>query len=364
LACVDDDVRYERPVEEGRIAKVCICRLSRSAVIHCRPKISITVAHLYDGRVIAVDGDRRRDGRRRGGILRRWKGRGDLALRSGRGLVAAALRGQQGGELGFSQADGGRVVRSVSDTKFAGVYLPEVSGNGCENLRCYGLGEAGNALLWALNIGVEGLNSGDDRGDDEAASELDARGVENLLPYRDLWDWYGRWSSGDLPTWQSRREFVNNIFNQQVRYVRAKRDSSLQVAVAPTGWERVDRDITEVRKRLESASTEAQFQAVGLLCREALISLAQAVYDPATHPTLDGTNASDTDAKRMLEAYIAVALSGSANEQIRKHARAAVDLAVHLQHRRTATYRDAAVCTEATTSVVNLVAIVAGKRNP
>jgi hypothetical protein len=74
----------------------------------------------------------------------------------------------------------------------------------------------------------------------------------------------------------------------------------------PTGWTRVDRSVAEVRKRLENAATEEQFQAVGLLCRETLISLGQAVYDAELHRTLDGVTPSDTDAKRMLEAYIAV----------------------------------------------------------
>src|SRR3984893_13717941 len=110
--------------------------------------------------------------------------------------------------------------------------------------------------------------------------------------------------------------------------------------------------------RLETATMEEQFQAVGLLCRETLISLAQAVYDAKQHPTLDGVTASDTDAKRMLEAYIAVAFGGSAYEHFRKHARAAYDLAAHLQHRRTASFRQAAACTEATTSIVNLIAIM------
>jgi hypothetical protein len=119
-----------------------------------------------------------------------------------------------------------------------------------------------------------------------------------------------------------------------------------------------------VRQRLETASTEEQFQAVGLLCREALISLAQAVFNPELHPTLDNVAASDTDAKRMLEAYMAVAFAGSAHEYLRKHARAAYDLAIHLQHRRTATFREAAACTEATTSIINLIAIMAGLRDP
>jgi hypothetical protein len=132
----------------------------------------------------------------------------------------------------------------------------------------------------------------------------------------------------------------------------------------PTGWARVDRNVTEVRKRLDAATTEEQFQAVGLLCRETLISLAQAVYDAQLHPTQDGVAPSETDAKRMLEAYIAVAFGGSAYEHFRKHARAAYDLAAHLQHRRTASFRHAAACAEATTSIVNLIAIMAGLRDP
>ena len=95
---------------------------------------------------------------------------------------------------------------------------------------------------------------------------------------------------------------------------------------------------------MKPAGTEEQFQAVGMLCRETLISLAQEVFDPIKHPTQDGVEASATDAKRMLQAYIATAFAGDANEHIRKHARAAYDLSVQLQHRRTATFRDAAAC--------------------
>jgi len=68
--------------------------------------------------------------------------------------------------------------------------------------------------------------------------------------------------------------------------------------------------------------------------------------------------------KRRLEAYIAVELGTNANEQARKHAKAALDLAVGLQHKRSATWRDAAMCLEATASVVRLVTIVEGRRDP
>jgi hypothetical protein len=66
----------------------------------------------------------------------------------------------------------------------------------------------------------------------------------------------------------------------------------------------------------------------------------------------------------MLEGYLAVELGGQSNAEARKHARAALDLANWLQHRRTATLRDASLCAEATRTVVNIVAIVSGRRNP
>jgi hypothetical protein len=103
---------------------------------------------------------------------------------------------------------------------------------------------------------------------------------------------------------------------------------------------------------------------VGLNCREVLISLADVVWNPERHPSLDGIAPSPTDAKRRLEASIAIELAANANEQARKHARAALDLAVGLQHKRSANWRDAAMCLEATTSVVNLIAIVEGRRDP
>ena len=192
------------------------------------------------------------------------------------------------------------------------------------------------------------------------SAELIRRGVSNPVGFDDLWVWHGIWSSGEMPTYASRRVYVNGLFDPLVKRIKNPTLTSYQ----PTGWDRVDRNADEIRRRFSEAVTEEQFQAVGLLCREALISTAQAVFNPALHPTADGVKSSDTDAKRMLEAYIPVALTGSANDFLRKHARVSLDLAVHLQHRRTATFREAALCVEATTSVINIIAIVAGLRDP
>ena len=191
--------------------------------------------------------------------------------------------------------------------------------------------------------------------------ELGRRGLDDPSPFVDLWAWYNKWSSGDLPSYQSRRVFIAELYDPVIRSVEEGPDARAQ---EPTGWARVDRTVTELRSRLAGARNEEQFQSVGLLCRETLISLAQEVFRPERHPTLDGVTASHTDAKRMLEAYIAIELAGEPNDAARKHAKAALDLANRLQHNRTADFREAALCVEASTSVVSIIAILSGRRDP
>ena len=192
---------------------------------------------------------------------------------------------------------------------------------------------------------------------------LEASGLKNPLPYTDLWEWYGKWKR-DLPTYQSRREFIGELCGPLESRLR-EGNSSLgqEIFAEPTGWALVDRTLGEIRNRLRTASTEEQFQTVGLLCREALTSLAQTVFDRDKHAPLDEVEISKTDAKRMLNSYLATEIGGGSNTVARKHARASLDLANELQHKRTAEFRDAALCAEATTSVVNLIAILAGQRD-
>jgi hypothetical protein len=64
----------------------------------------------------------------------------------------------------------------------------------------------------------------------------------------------------------------------------------------------------------------------------------------------------------MLDAFFAKEMSGPENKIARAYARAAIDLAVELQHRRNADSRAATLCTDATASVINVVEIVCGRR--
>lgn len=191
----------------------------------------------------------------------------------------------------------------------------------------------------------------------EVSVELKRLGLKNPNHYSDLWEWYGKWSSGDMPQYKNRRahiiELFKNILNQLEDYNNAK-----ELEVELTGWDRIERSVGEIRLRLGEAQTEEQFQAIGLICRETIISLAQEVYDKQKHPPLDNTEPSETDAKRMLDAYIAVELKGGENEGIRRYARATNDLANELSHKRTATLKLAKLCSSACINLVNLVRIL------
>lgn len=182
-------------------------------------------------------------------------------------------------------------------------------------------------------------------------------GVAYENPHADLWAWYRHWSS-ELPQYKDRRFYVRQLFSHAIE-VFAKRSTLPSEPREATGWERVDRALSKARTQIEIASAEEDFQGIGLLCREVIISLAQAVYDPIIHQSLDGVQPSGTDANRMLEAYIAHVFPGASNKEVRAHHRASLALALNLQHRRTATRQLAALCLEATASTTAVVSIIA-----
>jgi hypothetical protein len=227
--------------------------------------------------------------------------------------------------------------------------------------------EAQRNLMIAVSTGgprIQEVNHEYDNRRRQIQSNLSQLHIDDPNPYGTLWEWYGKWSSGDLPTYQSRRLYINELYNPLLDRLSKGTlidETSLR---EPTGWARVDRCLDKVRIQLERSSTEEDFQSVGLLCRETLISLVQAVYDPKNHSTSDGTVPSKTDAKRMLEAFIEKELSGGSHEATRRHAKASLQLANDVQHRRDAQFRDAALCAEATSSVVNVIAIISGRRDP
>lgn len=182
-------------------------------------------------------------------------------------------------------------------------------------------------------------------------------GVAYENPHANLWDWYQHWS-GNLAQYKDRRLYIRQLFGPAIEAISTR--SSLPARERePTGWERVDRTLSKVRNQLAIASAEEDFQSIGLLCREVIISLAQAVYEPSLHEPLDRVTPSETDANRMLDSYIAHVFPGPSYKEVRTHARASLALALNLQHRRTATRQLASLCLEATASTSAIISIIA-----
>ena len=199
---------------------------------------------------------------------------------------------------------------------------------------------------------------------DQIRNSLREIGIEDPNPYNDLWEWYHRWSNGDLPNYRLRRSFLRELYSLILQELTAIESGASALAYRePTGWPLVDRQLENMKAQLVRSNSEEDFQSVGLIARETIISLAQAVYDPKLHKTIDGKKPSKTDAGRMLEAFISSELAGSSNEEIRKYVRAALSLAVAIQHKRTADFKVAALCSEATASVVNSISLITNRRN-
>ncbi len=67
-------------------------------------------------------------------------------------------------------------------------------------------------LMVAVSTGrilIDEINAEYQAAYQQVDTELRVHGLENPNPYSDLLEWYNRWSSGDLPSYQSRRQFLS-----------------------------------------------------------------------------------------------------------------------------------------------------------
>ena len=163
--------------------------------------------------------------------------------------------------------------------------------------------ESQKALMVAVSTGGPRIQDTNDEYKDRRLrikAALLRKDLEDPNPYSDLWAWYGKWSSGDLPSYQSRREYLSELFQPLLDKLNIEEiERPSEPTFEETGWPKVDRGVDGIRMALETAKSEVDYQTVGLHCRETLISLAKAVHNPLTHSPSDGVEPSPTDAYRM-----------------------------------------------------------------
>lgn len=189
-------------------------------------------------------------------------------------------------------------------------------------------------------------------------------GLEDPNPFQDLDDWNAKWRTGDVASTARVRQYAEDIYSQVLAGLAGEHLGRISGDALLLGWARVDRALRRMFDLLRMGTHEEDFQAVGLYAREVIISVAQAAYDPTLHRSPDGVTPSSTDAKRMLEAFLESVASGAANDVTRRYARSCISLAIEVQHRRSATYRAAALCAESARSLATMVAVLTGRRDP
>ena len=178
-----------------------------------------------------------------------------------------------------------------------------------------------------------------------------------------LWDWFGKWKA-DFPKYQERRNFINELFAPTLAYFEDTESySNIETIVELDDWERIKRTVIKIKRESNNAKDEEDFQTIGLLCRDVIISLAQAVYNPMIHGATDdtGKRIGNADAVRMIGNYVSVKLNGSHNKELRAYAKATNDLANQLTHKRSATKKDMLLIVSSTIALINFIGIIEDK---
>lgn len=185
-------------------------------------------------------------------------------------------------------------------------------------------------------------------------------------PFRDFNTFYKHWRSEGASGpggWQARRDILDKYFEPLHKLLDEREagsiTSTLAAAISPrkvTGWPRVDEEISELRRHFESASTQQDYSNVGNDCVAILEALSATVYDHSKHQRGDDPAPPVASTKVRLERYVEVELAGAENAELRKLARAAIELAQAVKHRRATVSRtEAGIAADAVILLANML---------
>lgn len=92
---------------------------------------------------------------------------------------------------------------------------------------------------------------------DRADKNLRKLGIAHSNHFADLWDWHGRWSSGDLPSYRSRREYLAGIFGPLLKQVREHTTGHVARAPEPTGQFNLELGLQVMKDALRGGDPDA-----------------------------------------------------------------------------------------------------------
>lgn len=221
-----------------------------------------------------------------------------------------------------------------------------------------------------IAFGTAGGQQMTDAGSREALRTLGA--IVNRLgivdfspPFSDFPSFRGYWmrigASGG-GGWQARRDIVHQFFEPLKVELERREDDALQggllAPVSPagrTGWEQVDVEILELRRHFSTAQSAQDYRNIGNDCVAVLEAVSRAAYDPHRHLPLDEAEPPVANTKARFDQIVNAELPGSANAEMRKYGRGAIELAQAVKHAPNGTRLQAGLSADAAISVANLL---------
>ena len=183
--------------------------------------------------------------------------------------------------------------------------------------------------------------------------------------FNNLWEWHQFYKDArnNLPSYQSRREYLNNLFLEIENLLQNSPQSKVTETVKIEDWEEIGRRMIKIKRAVASASDIEDFQSIGLQCREVIISIAKLVYNPNIHgcQSDDGILIGESDAVRQLGNYMKFTLKGKEYEELRSYAKATNKISNVLTHRNTSSKTEMLLCVNATVALINFVGILEGR---
>jgi hypothetical protein len=118
-------------------------------------------------------------------------------------------------------------------------------------------------------------------------NQLARSGIEDPIPWDDLWRWYAYWSS-ELPTYAERRVYIAEIIDpllERIEEISYTEEPIVEDLLGPSTaphWRDLEARLGGTQRELMDATTKDDFQDVGRRCREVLIDLGNVVFDESS----------------------------------------------------------------------------------
>jgi len=190
-------------------------------------------------------------------------------------------------------------------------------------------------------------------------------GYEFKLPFRDHASWRSYWirkGAAGPGGWRARRDLLSDLFDAPYASVMTAQDRALDSTLAEpvsarerVGWPEVDTEVGELRRHFRTATTPADYRAVGNDCVHLTEALSRQVYDHTQHTPAGEEEPPVAKTKLRLERYVEARLPGPDNAEMRKFARAAIELAQAIKHGGSPDRTEAGIAADAVILLTNML---------